>query len=138
MKSILENLNKTTKGTLVEHLDIEFIECSMDKLVARMKVDNKTCRPGNIIHGGATMALAETVGSGLSFINADVENFNVFGIEINANHISTVAFGDYVDASATFIHKGKTTQVVAFVVKDSKGNDISVGRITNIIIPKSK
>lgn len=133
--TILDKVRYHTKNTLVDHLGIEFIECSLDKIVARMQVDHRTMRPGAMLHGGATMALAETVGSCLSFINVDEKTHNIFGIEINANHISTVKEG-FVKATAEYIHKGRTTQVVGVNVEDSKGKKISICRITNIVISK--
>lgn len=136
MKEILEILKQSTKNTMVEHLGIEFVECSLDRIVARMEVNHKTIRPGNILHGGASMALAETVGSALTYINVGEQDFNVFGIEINGNHLSTVKEGGYVEAVAEFIHKGKTTQVVSINIYNQKGEKVSVCRITNIILAK--
>lgn len=136
MNNILESIKQSTKNTMVEYLGIEFVECTLDKVVARMQVNHKTIRPGNILHGGATMALAETVGSGLTFINVNHQDFNIFGIEINGNHVGSVAEGGYVEAVAEFIHKGKTTQVVGIMIKDQDGKKVSVCRITNIILEK--
>lgn len=138
MNEILEILKDSCRGTMVEHLGIEFIECSLDRIVARMNVSHKTIRPGNILHGGATMALAETVGSALTFINVENKDFNVFGIEINGNHVGSVKEGGYVEATAEFIHKGRSTQIVSIMIKDQDGNKVSVCRITNIVIPKTK
>lgn len=138
MNEILEILKSSCINTMVEHLGIQFIECSLDKVVARMDVNHKTIRPGNILHGGATMALAETVGSALTFINVENHDFNVFGIEINGNHVGSVKEGGYVEATAEFFHKGKTTQIVTITVQDQDANKVSVCRITNIIIPKTK
>jgi uncharacterized protein (TIGR00369 family) len=136
MNEILEQIKQATKNTMVEHLGIEFVECTLDKVVARMAVNHKTMRPGNILHGGATMALAETVGSGLTYINVGDQDFNVFGIEINGNHVGSVAEGGYVEAVAEFVHKGKTTQVVSIQINDQNGDKVSVCRITNIVLPK--
>jgi len=138
MNEILERLKESCENTMVEHLGIEFIECSLCKVVARMKVNKSTIRPGNILHGGATMALAETVGSALTFINIENNDFNVFGIEINGNHVGSVKEGGYVEATAEYIHKGRTTQIVSIMIRDQDDNKVSVSRITNIIIPKTK
>jgi len=138
MKEILEKVKQSVQNTMVEHLGIEFTECSLDKIVARMEVNHKTTRPGNILHGGATMALAETVGSCLTFINVGEQDFDIFGIEINGNHVGSVAAGGFVEATAEFIHKGKTTQIVSIMIKDGEGKKVSVCRITNIILPKKK
>ncbi len=101
-----------------------------------MPIDERTMRPGNLLHGGAIMALVETVGSGLTYIGESLEENHVFGIEINANHVRK-AQGKYVIGRAEFIHKGHRTHVVAVNVTDEFGNLASVGRITNVVLPKS-
>jgi uncharacterized protein (TIGR00369 family) len=136
-EEILARINKFCENTLVQHLGIEFIDYTGDKVVARMPVDHRTMRPGNMLHGGASMALAETVGSCLSFMSVPEDDYNVFGIEINGNHVSSVKDG-HITATAHFIHKGKTTQVVGINIVDENNNSVSVCRITNIILPKKK
>jgi uncharacterized protein (TIGR00369 family) len=136
-EDILARINKFCENTLVQNLGIEFIEYSGDRIVARMPVDERTMRPGRMLHGGASMALAETVGSCLSFMSVPEDEYNVFGIEINGNHISSVK-GGYVTATADFIHKGKTTQVVGINIVDEDNKNVSACRITNIILPKKR
>lgn len=135
MNTILEQMNRECRGTLVENLGIEFIGVGENWLEARMPIDERTVRPGNFLHGGAIMALAETVGSGLTYISVSTEKNHVFGIEINGNHIRK-AQGAYVVGRAEFIHKGQRTQVVSINVTDEFGELASVCRITNVVLPK--
>ena len=134
--ALLEQMNRERRGTLMEALGIEFTGVGENWLEARMPIDGRTMRPGRLLHGGAIMALVETVGSGLTYIGEDLEKNHVFGIEINGNHIRK-AQGDYVVGRAEFIHKGRQTHVVAVNVTDEFGNLASVCRITNVVLPKS-
>ncbi len=134
-KDIIARINNFGEGTLMDSLGIEFIDYTGDSVVARMPVDSRTMRPGRILHGGASMALAETVGSCLSFLSVPEDEYNVFGIEINGNHVSSAKDG-FVIATASFIHKGKTTQVVGIEIVDENNKKVSICRITNIILPK--
>lgn len=133
---VLERMNRECRGTLVENLGIEFTGMGENWLEARMPIDERTMRPGQLLHGGAIMALAETVGSGITYISIPQAGFHVFGIEINGNHIRK-AQGKYVIGRAEFIHKGQRTHVVGINVTDEFGNLASVCRITNVILPKS-
>ncbi|HMR16296.1 MAG TPA: PaaI family thioesterase, partial [Mariniflexile sp.] len=94
-------------------------------------------QPDGVVHGGATAALAESVGSFASHIFIDTEQFFVRGIEITANHIKSVTEG-YVYAKATFIHKGRTTQLLDIKVTDEAHNLISVCKLTTISLPKKR
>lgn len=133
--AIIERMNRESRGTLMASLGIEFT--GVGKIGWRQKpIDERTMRPGNLLHGGAIMALVETVGSGLTYIGENLEENHVFGIEINANHVRK-AQGKYVIGRAEFIHKGHRTHVVAVNVTDEFGNLASVGRITNVVLPKS-
>lgn len=133
---LLERMNRECGGTLIENLGIEFTGMGENWLEARMPIDKRTMRPGQLLHGGAIMALAETVGSGITYISIPQAGFHVFGIEINGNHIRK-AQGKYVIGRAEFIHKGQRTHVVGINVTDEFGNLASVCRITNVILPKS-
>ena len=136
IEEVLIQMNRECRGTLVEHLGIEFTGIGEDSLEARMPIDERTMSPGNLLHGGAIMALAETVGSGITYVSVPREGFHVFGIEINGNHIRK-AQGSYVTGRAEFIHKGQRTHVVSINVTDEFGNLASVCRITNVILPIS-
>ena len=134
--AIIERMNRESRGTLMASLGIEFIGIGENWLEAKMPIDERTMRPGNLLHGGAIMALVETVGRGLTYIGENLEENHVFGIEINANHVRK-AQGSYVIGRAEFIHKGHRTHVVSVNVTDEFGNLASVGRITNVVLPKS-
>ena len=136
MLELIEQMNRERRGTLMESLGIEFIGVGENWLEAKMPIDERTMRPGQLLHGGAIMALVETVGSGLTYIGENLEENHVFGIEINGNHIRK-AQGSYVIGRAEFIHKGQRTHVVAVNVTDEFGNLASVCRITNVVLPKS-
>lgn len=131
----VEELNALNKGTLMESLDIVFTETGEDYIVARMPVNHKTIQPWKLLHGGATMALMETAGGALSAINTNLEEFEIRGLEINANHVCAAAQG-YVYGKASFIHKGRRTHVSEIKVTDDDNNLISSGRITVMIIEK--
>ena len=131
--AIIEQMNRESRGTLMASLGIEFTGIGENWLEAKMPIDERTMRPGNLLHGGAIMALVETVGSGLTYIGENLEENHVFGIETNVRK----AQGKYVIGRAEFIHKGHRTHVVAVNVTDEFGNLASVGRITNVVLPKS-
>ena len=133
---LLERMNRESRGTLMESLGIEFTGVGENWLEARMPIDERTMRPGGFLHGGAIMALTETVGSGITYVSVPQEDFHVFGIEINGNHVRR-AQGAYVTGRAEFIHKGQRTHVVNVSIIDEGGNLASICRITNVILPKS-
>lgn len=132
---VLEILNNLRKETLLNTLDIEFTAVGEDFVEARMPVTPKVHQPDGVLHGGATVALAETVGSVASAVFLDSENFFVRGIEINANHVRSVRDG-YVIARAEFLHKGKTTQVWDIRIRNEEGKLISACKLTTIALPK--
>ncbi len=136
-KNILSvsEIQELCKCTLIDHLGIEFIEVSYGKVIARMPVDKRTQQPMRLLHGGATMALAETVGSVGSYVMVDQSQFDVVGMEINGNHIGNTK-SEYVVATATIIHKGSKTHVWDIRINDQFSNPISVCRMTNMIIDK--
>ncbi len=136
-QQIIDKANAACKNTLMETLDIEFIDYGKDFVVAKMPVSPKVYQPDGVLHGGATAALAETVGSFASHIFLDLENTFVRGIEITANHIKSVKSGN-VYAKATFIHKGRTTQLFDIKITDDEQRLISVCKLTTIALPKTK
>ncbi|MDQ2177261.1 PaaI family thioesterase [Marinifilum sp. D714] len=131
----LESLNKMCSETLMEHLGITYTEVGEDYLVAEMEVTSNHWQPMKILHGGATLALAESVGSALSVIHTDLKNYDVKGMEINANHIRSLRKGK-ITAKAKFVHKGKMTHIVEVNVLNEKEKLVSICRITNVIIKK--
>jgi uncharacterized protein (TIGR00369 family) len=133
----LAKVNAVSKGTLMETLDIEMVDYGDDFLVARMPVTPKVHQPDGVLHGGATAALAESVGSFASHIFIDIDNYFVRGLEITANHLKSVKDG-YVYAKATFLHKGRTTQLLDIRITDASDNLISICRLSTISLPKNK
>jgi len=117
----LAELNSRRTNTLLETLGIEFVDINEDALVARMPVDNRTRQPLGLMHGGASAALAETVGSTAAYLCVDRSRFYTVGLEIKCNHIRSVLFG-YVYGTAKAVHIGKTTQVWQIEIKDESGN----------------
>ena len=131
----LKQLNSVSKNTLLETLQMEIIDFGEDFLIAKMPVNSRVHQPDGVLHGGATVALAESVGSFASHIFIDTETFFVRGIEITANHLKSIKEG-FVYAKATFIHKGRTTQLLDIKVTDEANNLISVCKLTTISLPK--
>ncbi|MGM0933254.1 MAG: PaaI family thioesterase [Bacteroidota bacterium] len=136
-EEILELSKKVSKNTLMETLDIEFTEAGDDYLVARMPVTSKVHQPDGVLHGGASVALAESVGSLASYVFLNTEEFFVRGIEISANHLKSISEG-FVYAKASFIHKGRTTQLWEIKITDEENNLISLVKLTTIALPKNK
>jgi len=136
-EDFLAKANAVSKNTLMETLDIEMVDFGDDFLVARMPVTSKVYQPDGVLHGGATAALAESVGSFASHIFIDTENMFVRGLEITANHLKSVTEG-YIYAKATFLHKGRTTQLLDIRVTDEADNLISICRLSTISLPKKK
>jgi 1,4-dihydroxy-2-naphthoyl-CoA hydrolase len=134
-EKIIAKANEASKNTLMETLQIEVVDYGDDFLVARMPVNSRVHQPDGILHGGATAALAESVGSFASHIFIDTETFFVRGTEITANHIRSVKDG-FIYAKATFIHKGRTTQLLDIRVTDESDNLIAVCKLSTISLPK--
>ncbi|NNE31848.1 MAG: PaaI family thioesterase [Winogradskyella sp.] len=134
-ETILAKANEASKNTLMETLSIEMVDYGEDFLVARMPVTPKVHQPDGVLHGGATAALAESVGSFASHIFLDIDKYFIRGLEITANHLKSITEG-YIYAKATFIHKGRTTQLLDIRVTDKDDNLISVCRLSTISLPK--
>jgi len=128
-EQILSLTNEICKNTLMETLMIEFIDAGENFLKARMPVNNKVHQPDGVLHGGATAALAESVGSAAVFILNKDPNIQVRGIEITANHLKSVSKG-FVYATASPLHQGKTIQLWDIRVEDENSNLISICRLT--------
>ncbi|NLP56582.1 PaaI family thioesterase [Lutibacter sp. B1] len=132
----LQLFNSMCKDTLMETLHIKYVDYGDDFLVATMPVNSRVYQPDGILNGGATMALAESVGSPVSLLVIDKENYTVRGIEFSANHLKSVKNG-IVTATAKFIHKGRTTHLIEIKITDDQNNLISICKLTNIILPKN-
>jgi len=136
-EAILAQANLVSKNTLMETLSIEMVDYGEDFLVARMPVTSKVHQPDGVLHGGATAALAESVGSFAAHIFIDTDNFFVRGLEITANHLKSVKEG-FVYAKATFLHKGRTTQLLDIRITDEHDNLVSICKLSTISLPKKK
>lgn len=132
---IIKIANKACKKTLMETLNIEIVDAGKDFLTAKMPVDSRVYQPDGVLHGGATVALAESVGSFAAHLFLDIEKVYVRGIEISANHVKSVKEG-HIYAKATFAHKGRTTQLFDIRVTDDNDNLISLCKLTTIALPK--
>lgn len=119
----------------METLGIEYTAIGDDFIHAKMPVDSRTHQPMGLLHGGATAALAESMGSLGSYLLIDQETKAVVGIEINANHLRSVRKG-HVYAKGKLIHKGKTLHVWDINVFDERDKPLAICRLTNMIIPK--
>ncbi len=131
----IEEINALNKGTMMEHLNIEYIEVEDGKLIARMPVNHTTFQPDKILHGGATIALAETVaGLGSAYI-VDNEKVAVRGTQVSANHIRSVRKGNVI-ATGTIVYKGSNMHVWNIDITDERNRILSTCRITNMIFNK--
>jgi len=122
---------------MIAHLGIEFTRVSEKFVEARMPVNMNTQQPLGFLHGGASLALAETVGSTGSVLLTDLSFFDVFGTHVAANHLSPAREG-YVIAQGRLLHQGRTMHVWDVEIKDETGRLISVARVTNSIVEKRK
>ncbi len=133
-----EALNMLGKGNMVEHLGIEIIEIGEDFLKAKMPVDQRTKQPMGLLHGGASVALSESMGSFASvLILEDPLNFSIVGVEINANHLKAVRSG-HVYSTTKPVRIGRKIQVWNTEIHDESNNLVCVSRLTTMTIPNSK
>lgn len=132
---ILNRLNQMSQGTLMETLGIVYTDVGEDFIAATMPVGPQVHQPMGLLHGGATMALAESVGSAGSHIQVDPDKYVVLGIEINGNHLKSVRTGK-VFALGRLIHQGKTLHLWEIRITDEADKLISLCKLTNIILPR--
>ncbi|HEY8176377.1 MAG TPA: hotdog fold thioesterase, partial [Gemmatimonadaceae bacterium] len=118
-------------------LGIEVRELTPERVVATMPVDDRTRQPFGILHGGASVALAETIASLGGAMNVDIERFSVVGVEINANHIRAKRDG-IVTGTGTPIHVGRSTQVWEVCIVDEEQRTVCVSRCTLAVVPKDR
>lgn len=133
--AILKVFNNRSKNTLMETLNIEYIDIGENFLTAKMPVNSKVHQPYGQLHGGATAALAESVGSAASNFFIDSDSQFVNGIELTINHIKSKKEGT-VYATATNIHKGRSTHLWEVKIVDEEGILISICKMTNIVLEK--
>lgn len=135
-ESSIELLNERSQNTMVDHLGIEFLEIGEDYITAKMPVDNRTVQPLRILHGGASLAFAETLGSMAAFLCIDEEKQYCLGLEINANHIRSVEEGSLVIGKAKALHIGRKTHVWEIKISNSQNKLVCTSRITMMIMDK--
>jgi 1,4-dihydroxy-2-naphthoyl-CoA hydrolase len=131
----IKEINILCKNTFIGYLGIEFTEYGDDYIEAKMPVDSNMHQPMGSLHGGASLALAETVASGGSFMLVDEKKYTVLGLQVTGNHIATMSEGILI-ARAELVHKGSSTHVWDVKISTTEGKLISVARVTNIIIEK--
>lgn len=129
----VEAANRRGEETMVDHLGIVVTEIGPDYLKATMPVDDRTRQPHGLLHGGASVALAETVGSMAAAFCVDLTVQYCVGLDINANHIRPVRDG-VVTATARPLHLGRTTQVWETVIRDESDRLVSIGRLTMAVL----
>ncbi|MBW3520345.1 PaaI family thioesterase [Flavobacterium sp. NKUCC04_CG] len=134
-QEILAHCQAFSKNTLMQTLDIEFIDAGPDFLTAKMPVNSKVHQPLGLLHGGATVALAESVGSSASFMLINTQEEEARGIEISANHLRSKRDGT-VFATARILHKGRTLHLWEIRITDEEDRLISICKITNMILKK--
>ncbi|WP_185869471.1 PaaI family thioesterase [Blattabacterium cuenoti] len=134
IKEVLNKLNSLRKNTFLNTMKIKFIFISpkIETLIAKMPINKNILQPFGYLHGGASITLAESVGCSLSFINLEKSNYNIFNIEISANHIKCIKKG-ILFAKAKILHKGKTLHFIHVNVYNEK-KIISLCKMTNIIL----
>lgn len=136
VKPSLDILNESSKNTLVDHLDISFSKIGDDYLEATMPVSHKTVQPFRILHGGASVALAETLGSVASNIIAAPDNLQIVGLEVNANHLKSAKEGQTVTGRVTPIRLGRKIHVWQIEIRDESANLLCTSRLTVVILTK--
>lgn len=132
----LAQANALCSGTLMETLGIVFIASTPEEVAATMPVGPRTHQPMGLLHGGATVALAESLGSASSYLLIDRERQSVVGIEVNANHLRSVRSGT-VKATGKLVHKGRATHVWDIRVTDEENSLVAICRLTNLIIERT-
>mgnify|MGYP006429193203 FL=1 len=132
---ILKKMNGSEKDSLMRTLEIDFVDVGEDFLIARMPVTPKLHQPDGVLHGGATFALAESVGSAAAYLFNKTQTPMVRGIEMSGNHLKGISEG-FVYAKAIAIHNGRTTQIWEIKVTNEAGDLISSCKLTTLTLPK--
>lgn len=131
----LEEINAINRQTLASHLEINFIDIGENSLKANMPVDYRTIQPAGLLHGGASAALAETLGSVGSYLIIDTNKQACVGLELNINHIRGVTTGKVI-GTATPEHLGKNTHIWTIRIENEKGQPVAISRLTMMILDK--
>lgn len=132
----LEQMNAMNKNTIMEQIGIVYTEAGENYVCGTMPVNHKTHQPMGLLHGGASCVLAESLGSIGSALIAG-KDFNITGIEINANHVRGIREG-MVTGKATLIHHGRSTHIWQIDLKDEQQRLVCTSRLTVLIVPRQK
>lgn len=136
-EKMLALCNTISKNTLMETLEIKYIDAGEDFLVAQMPVNPRVHQPMGLLHGGASVALAESVGSAASMLLVNNDLSEIRGIEIAANHLRAKRTG-MVTGTARIVHQGKSIHLWEIKITDENGKLISICKLTNMVLPKRK
>ena len=136
-EKILNLCNNISKNTLMDTLGIVYVDAGEDFLTATMPVNSRVHQPMGLLHGGASVALAESVGSAASMLYVNPELSEVRGIEISANHLKAKKEG-IVTGTARIIHKGRSIHLWEIKITDENSASISLCKLTNMVLPKRK
>ncbi|HVD96971.1 MAG TPA: hotdog fold thioesterase [Cytophagaceae bacterium] len=131
----ISELNKLSSNTIAQQLGIEFTATGKDFISGKMPVDHRTHQPMGLLHGGASVVLAETLGSVGSFLCVDQEKQYCVGLEINANHVKAVR-GGYVYGKALLLHAGKKTHIWDIRITNEREELVCISRLTVAVIDK--
>ena len=131
-----KDLDQYSKGTIAEHLEIKFTGLGSDWIQAQMPVSNRTRQPHGILHGGASVVLAETLGSVGSQLIINEKDFRAAGLEINANHVRSISSGT-VSGLAKIVHAGRSTHIWDIRITDESDNLLCISRLTVAILKVS-
>lgn len=134
-EAVLKLCNDLSKNTLMTTLEIEYIDAGEDFLTAKMPVNPRVHQPMGLLHGGASVALAESVGSAASIMFVNPEKQEVRGIEISANHLRSKREGT-VYATARIVHKGRSLHLWEIKIVDEEDRLISLCKLTNMVLPR--
>ena len=132
----VEMVDLYMKNTMIENLGIRFTSYGEGWVEATMPVDHRTFRPGGMLHGGANLALAETIAGFGSMLAVDSQEYDVRGVQVSSNHTGK-ADGDMVYARAEALHLGKRTHVWNVDIRTKSGKLVSTGRVTNMIVKRN-
>jgi uncharacterized protein (TIGR00369 family) len=135
--TVVAKCNGLSKNTLMQTLEIEFIDAGEDFLKAKMPINSRVHQPMGLLHGGASVALAESVGSAASMLFINPHESEIRGIEISANHLKSKREG-VIFGTARIVHKGKSIHLWEIKITDEEDNLISLCKLTNMVLPRKK
>ena len=131
--TLQELKDHSIKGQLPETLGLDILEVGEDSMTGQLIVDHRHLRPGNIMNGGVSLVLIETMGSFSSHLYIDTKKQNAFGIQVSANHLTIARPGDVLTAKSSAVHIGRTTQIWDVNITNQMGKLVSSGRITMLV-----